>query len=67
MLVSTPHNKGGIMGGGHQKFEDPNTWTREIMKTKFDLLTFFEHPFSLSSPLLATCTKYLSQYINDFL
>jgi hypothetical protein len=28
------------MGGRHQHFEDPINWTRDIRKTKFDLLCF---------------------------
>ena len=28
------------MGDRHQHFEDPMTWTRDIRKTKFDLLVF---------------------------
>jgi hypothetical protein len=33
------------MGGKHQHFEDPITWTRDIRKTTFDLLGFFSTPF----------------------
>jgi hypothetical protein len=44
--VTIPHNKGGIMGGRHQNFEDPITWARDIRKTKFDLSGFFGPTFS---------------------
>jgi hypothetical protein len=29
------------MGGRHPNFEDLITWTRDIRKTKFDMLGFF--------------------------
>ena len=29
------------MGGRHQHFEDPITWTQDMRKTKFDPLGFF--------------------------
>ena len=42
-----PHSKGGIVGGRHQHFEDPITWTRDIRKTKFDPLGVFLSPFRM--------------------
>jgi hypothetical protein len=32
------------MGGRHQNFEDPNIWSQDIRKTKYDPLVFFDHP-----------------------
>jgi hypothetical protein len=29
------------MGGRHQNFENPITWTQDISKTKFDVSPFF--------------------------
>jgi hypothetical protein len=41
------------MGGRHQNFEDPITWTQDIRKTKFHLVRFFlTHP--LYKPVDAT-------------
>jgi hypothetical protein len=53
IFVSTPHNTPLIMGDRHKNFEDPSTWSlgRDIRKTKFDLLGFFEHPLVLVSYL----------------
>ena len=35
------------MGGRHQNFEDPMTWTQDIRKTKFHLVRFFfTHPLA---------------------
>ena len=45
ILVSTPYNTPLIIGDTYKNFEDPITWTRDIRKTKFDLLGFFmKHP-----------------------
>ena len=45
ILVSTPHNTPLIMGDRHKNVEDPMTWTRDIRKTKFHLVSFFfTHP-----------------------
>ena len=43
------------MGGRHQHFEDPITWTQDIRKTKFHLVSFF-----LTHPLLWPGTLYVS-------
>jgi hypothetical protein len=47
------------MGDRHKNFEDPITETRDIRKTKFDLLGFFvDHPLHVCvvSPL---CDKHI--------
>ena len=41
ILVSIPQNMPLIMGDRHKNFEDPITRTRDMRKTKFDLLGFF--------------------------
>ena len=47
------------MRGRHQHFEDPITWIRDIMKTKFCLLGFFWHTlymvwFQIATHILKT-------------
>ena len=50
------------MGGRHQHFEDPITWSRDITKTKFDLLGLFvEHPLSLVCLLNFADLLYLNR------
>ena len=39
ILVSIPHNLGVLIEDRHKK--DPLLWSREIKKTKYDLLVFF--------------------------
>ena len=54
------------MGGRHQNFEDPITWTQDIRKTKCDLLGFFwDHPLgaiSINGNLHCTEKQGLSRY-----
>ena len=68
ILLSTPHYYGGIIGGKHQNFEDPITWSRDISKTKFDLLgVFLDHPLDVHQNVLKyICLKGGPLPINDY-
>ena len=49
ILVSTPHNYGGIMGGKHKNFKDLMLSGQDISKTKFGLLGVFLTRFSYNN------------------
>ena len=55
ILVSTPHNMGGIMGGRHKNFEDPMLVYLRNRVNKFGNYTFFSgHPLRIQSGITLT-------------
>jgi hypothetical protein len=55
------------MGDRHKNYEDPITWTRDIRKTKFDLLGFSESPFSQVSRSIGLTLRSLASLILLFI
>jgi hypothetical protein len=55
MLVYTPHNTPQIRGDSHNNFEDLSIWARDIRKTKFDLLGFFDEHILVNTNIITCC------------